>query len=202
MWSKRRSGRSHGQGPARAVPKLSQFKESAAFYNREYQEARSAIRALPATPWPKSQSEWDAVTALVSPIHERRVLATWGLIAAGAEGVPYALAMLRSRDPEEREDAAGILGALGRQDGVVAALTRAVEEETDVQAKDSAIAALGAMKNKEAIPVLAKIVRDVGADVDTRWTAMQALGKLARRRFDRADDPEASAVAWLDSHGY
>lgn len=75
-------------------------------------------------------------------------------------------------------------------------------EETAVQAKDSAIVALGAMKNKEAIPALAKLVRDDAADVDTRWTAMQPLGKLARRRFDRTDDPAAAAVAWLDSHGY
>jgi hypothetical protein len=44
----------------------------------------------------------------------RRVHGTWGLIARGAESVPYALAMLASKESDAREDGAAVLSR-GRQ---------------------------------------------------------------------------------------
>jgi hypothetical protein len=57
------------------------------------------------------------------------------------------------------------------------------------------------MRAKEALPALARFVRDWDGDGDTRWTAIQSLEKIARRRFDREEDPQQAAIAWLDSHG-
>ncbi len=53
---------------------------------------------------------------LVEKGNRKRVHATWGLIAKGAEAVPYALTMLKSPDSDIREDGAGILEALGNDD--------------------------------------------------------------------------------------
>lgn len=131
----------------------------------------------------------------------RRVHATWGLIAKGPAAVPHALAMLKRREPEAREDGAAILAALGRQDGVVLALLSALDAEAESEPKDSVILALGHMRAKKAIPALARIIQDPSADRDTRWTAVEALGMIVRRRFSRQADPVASALAWLGKHG-
>jgi hypothetical protein len=114
--------------------------------------------------------------------------------------VPHALAMLKRREPEAREDGAAILAALGQQEGVVQALLRALEAEAESEPMDSMILALGHMHAKTAIPALGRILRDPSADGDTRWTAAEALGLIVRRRFSKQADPLAAAVAWLDKH--
>jgi HEAT repeat protein len=183
------------------VPDLAQFTQDADFYAAEYWRARAEFKALPKEPWPTKQTEWDRIGAVVGPLYDRRVNATWGLVANGVTAVPHALEMVRSRDPDAREDGGGILGALGRNPQVVDELVAALDRETDTQARDTFIVALGRMRAKEALPALARFVRDWDGDGDTRWTAIQSLEKIARRRFDREEDPQQAAIAWLDSHG-
>src|SRR5262245_59855008 len=65
----------------------------------------------------------------ISMHNNRFVTAQWGLIARGKEAVPVAVGMLRSEIPEVREAAAGVLGAVGRDDGVVLRVLEALEAE-------------------------------------------------------------------------
>ena len=92
----------------------------------------------------------------------RRAHATWGLIAKGIAAVPHALAMLKRREREAREDGAAILAALGQQHTVVSALLQALEAEDQSEPKDSMILALGQMRSKEALPALARIGGGIG----------------------------------------
>ena len=128
-------------------------------------------------------------------------MATWGMIARGAEAVPHAVALLNGSLADEREDGAGILGAIGRDDVAVEAVLERVEGETDTLARDTMIAALGRMRSRKAIPMLARIVRDGPGDQDTRWTAADALGDIVRRQFGKQGDAIEAAIAWLDEHG-
>jgi len=108
--------------------------------------------------------------------------------------------MLESSDAEIRADGGGLLGALGREPGVVEAAISALERETEHQARDSLILALGVLGDKRAIPSLAALIRSQATNDDTRFTAAQSLGRLVRRRFDRQEDPTAAALVWLDKH--
>lgn len=131
----------------------------------------------------------------------KRVAASWGLIARGGESLPYLMLMLRSRDAGSREDAAGALAWLGTDaGGVVRELLLALEQETGQQARDSIVLTLGALKNRAAIPALAELIRSEDTDGDTRRCAVESLGKIVRKRFDKQTDPEAAAVTWLDAH--
>src|SRR5262249_28760327 len=132
----------------------------------------------------------------------KRVHGTWGLISKGAEAIPHALTMLKSPNPDIREDGAGILGALGKEEGVVEALIENLGAETNTGACDSMILALGQLKNRKAIPWLAKFIRNHDADGDTQWGAMESLGRIVRKRFDRMPDPIAAALEWLAKHHF
>ena len=138
------------------VPDLAQFTEDADFYAAEYWRARAEFKALPKEPWPTEQRELDRIGAVVGPLYNTRVNATWGLLANGVKAVPHALEMVRSRDRDAREDGGGILGALGRNPQVVGELVAALDRETDTQARDTFIVALGRMRAKEALPALAR----------------------------------------------
>ena len=131
-----------------------------------------------------------------------RVEAQWGLIACGTDAIPYALRMLTSPDAEIREDAGGILGQLGKSDEVVEGVLAALEGETDDQARDSLVIAIGELGDPRGIPMLAKLIRSPETDGDTRFTAVQSLGRLARRRFDKQEDPARAAIRWLDGQGH
>jgi HEAT repeat protein len=131
-----------------------------------------------------------------------RVQAEHGLIRCGNESVPFAVEMLHSRDPDIREDGAGVLAALGKVDGVIDALVGALEAEAEDQPRDAMIEALGRLKNRRAIPYLAQVIRNPDTDGDTRWTAVEALGRIVRHRFDRQPDALEAAGGWLDSHGF
>ncbi|MEH1055987.1 HEAT repeat domain-containing protein [Micromonospora sp. CPCC 206171] len=131
-----------------------------------------------------------------------RVTASWGLIARGADSLPYLILMLRSSNPDSREDAAGALAWLGQDsDGVVSELLTALRGEHEDQPRDGIVLALGALKNRAAVPALAALIRSDNTDGDTRDCAVESLGKIVRRRFHKQDDPVAAATAWLDKHG-
>jgi HEAT repeats len=132
----------------------------------------------------------------------RRVQATWGLIGRRDEAVPFATRMLQSRNPDIREDGAGILAALGRDEKTVDAVLSALRVETEHEPRDAMIAALGSWKDRRAIPLLAEVVRDETADGDTRWGAAEALGRIAGSRFHKESDPIAAAARWLEAEGF
>lgn len=133
---------------------------------------------------------------------DRRVDATWGLIARGAEAVPFAIKMLESSNPDIREDGAGILAEIGRDESAVDAVLDALRRETEHQPRDVLVSALGRMKSPRAIPPLAAMLRSPKTDSDTRANVVDALGQLARRRFDREADPAGAALVWLEKKGY
>jgi hypothetical protein len=142
------------------------------------------------------------IKKLVDIKFRKRVHATWGLIAKGSDAIPYALTMLNSAISDIREDGAGILGAVGREEGVVEALLQSLDTETDVTARDSVILALGELRNRKAIPLLAKFIRNPETDGDTQWGAMLSLGRIVRKRFEKKPDPLAAALEWLTKHRF
>jgi HEAT repeat protein len=83
---------------------------------------------------------------------ELRVEAQQGLIASGTAAIPFALRMLASSDAEIREDAGGVLAALGRREDVVPQVLAALEDERDEQARDALVVALGELRDRRAIP--------------------------------------------------
>jgi len=149
-----------------------------------------------------SVADMDAGRISGSEAFDRRAKAQWGLIACGTEAVPYALRMLASPDADVREDAGGVLGAIGRQPEVVDAVLDALETENDQQTRDSLVLALGQLGDHRAVPRLAALIRSNATDEDTRFTAVQSLGRLARQHFDRRDEPVAAALEWLDKRGH
>jgi HEAT repeat protein len=131
-----------------------------------------------------------------------RVEATWGLISRRHEAVPFALEMLRSPNPDIREDGAGILAQIGKDQAAVDALLTSVQDESEDVPRDVMIDALGHLRDRRAIPFLAEIIRNPATDGDTRCGAVDALGRIARRRFDRQPDPVGAARDWLDAQGF
>jgi HEAT repeat protein len=133
---------------------------------------------------------------------QKRVEASWGLIARGSDSLPFLTLMLKSRAADSREDASGVLSWLGKSStGMISDLLSALERETEQQPRDGIVLALGGLKNRAAIPALAQLIRSSDIDGDTRRCAVESLGKIVRKRFDKQIDPEAAAIAWLDREG-
>jgi HEAT repeat protein len=133
---------------------------------------------------------------------DRRVQATWALIARREEAVPFAIKMLGNRNADIREDGAGVLAEIGRDGRTVDALLAALRTETEHQPRDVLIDALGRMKSRQAVPYLAELIRSPETDGDTRSGAVIALGRIVGRHFDRQPDAEHAALEWLDRHGH
>jgi hypothetical protein len=176
-------------------PDLSKFDRPAEFYYGvlvEYGEYMAAsAREDNAERWTEGARWWN-----------RRVMAEWGLIARGAESIPYALKLLSSREPDNRSAGSAALSEIGKQPGVVQSMIGALDLETEIEARDTMIQSLGRLKDRDAIPKLAEIIRASDKDGDTRWTAIEALGVIVRRRFLKLPDPAAAAAEWLEKHGY
>ena len=130
-----------------------------------------------------------------------RVEANWGLISRGSEAIPFATKMLESGDADTREDGAGVLAEIGKDEASIDLLIASLQSESENQPRDAIVQALGHLKSKRAIPSLALLVRDPGTDGDTRQTAIVALGMIVGRRFERRPNPETEASAWLRQHG-
>ncbi len=162
---------------------------------RSYQAAAAAVRSDPL----RTEDEFSAARA---QLRERRARATWALAHGGVESIPFALQMLRSVDVEERDDARGIFRQMGCRDQLVDSLIGSLSRTNDPEVLATITQALGEMRNSRAIPVLGSVLDSGLGDPRLRWLAVTSLGKLAQRRFDRSQDPEESARAWLHSNGY
>lgn len=84
---------------------------------------------------------------------------------------------------DAREDAAGILSTIGKDDIVITKIVRQLEIETDQQTQDSLIMALGQLKNKLAIRSLVKIIENKNTNSDTLDLAIESLGKVVKKNF-------------------
>jgi hypothetical protein len=162
---------------------------------RSYQAAAAAVRSDPL----RTEDEFSTARA---QLRERRARATWALAHGGLESIPFALQMLRSADVDERDDARGIFRQMGCRDQLVDSLIGSLGRTSDPEAVAAITLALGEMRNSRAIPILGSVLDSGVADARIRWLAVTSLGKLAQRRFDRSEDPEAAARVWLHSNGY
>ncbi|HKG10770.1 MAG TPA: hypothetical protein VKB07_09375 [Gaiellaceae bacterium] len=129
--------------------------------------------------------------------YDRRVLASWGLSIRAPAAMPFALEMLRDRNPEIRADATSVLERLADDSAALEALIGLVESDPDLEPVDAAVEALGRLRAQAAIPALAKVIRDERADGDTQFAAAMALGRIVGKRFPRGRTVE-EARAWLD----
>lgn len=183
----------------RGCPRTASLTKPLAHYIQLYEQSFQFMDALPGPGLGDPRYHWHARQA--GNAYSNRVVATWGMIARGSEAVPYALAMLKSGNPDVREDGAGVLMGIGSRPGVVEELLNALDRETEAQSCDSIVLALGAMRDRRAIPSLARIIRQPDADGDTRWGAIESLERIVRRKFTTKPDAVREAVRWLDAHG-
>jgi len=134
--------------------------------------------------------------------YSRMVDAQWGLIARGAEAIPFAIRLVRSKDRDEKEMGANVFCGLQmgeRAPEVLRHIIAALENETDRLVIDSLIGVLGHLKSRDAIPVLAKFIRDEKEDGDTRWEAAVSLGKIVHKRFEKdGQNAIENATTWLN----
>ncbi len=184
----------------RGCPKVSALTKPPEYYIRLYEQGFQLTKELPVAK--PGHPGWDWYTRQISNAYNNRVVATWGMIARGVKSLPYALTMMKSGQPDIREDGAGVLMALGKQPGVVEELLNALGRETETQARDAIIIALGEIKDKRAIPALARIIRQPGVDGDTQWTAIESLGSVVHRKFTDKPNVVEAALEWLSSHGH
>jgi len=178
------------------TPDLSYYTESAQFYYDLICDSAPHLKDKP-----------HAVTLeeklMAAKAGNRMAEATWGLIARGAEAIPFAIRLVRSNDPDLKEMGANVFCGLQigeRAPEVLRHIIAALENETDRLVIDSLIGVLGHLKSRDAIPVLAKFIRDEKEDGDTRWEAAVSLGKIAHKRFDKdGQNAVESATEWLKS---
>jgi hypothetical protein len=182
-------------------PKLASLTKPLDYYIALYERSIPPVDGLPTDVKPGDPDlKW--YVRQVSNAYHNRVVATWGMIAKGTASVPYALTMLKSKNPDIREDGAGVLMGIGKQPAVMEALLAALDHEMESQPRDVIISALGKMKDKRAIPALARIIRQPDVDGDTRWCAIESLGDIVRKQLTSTPNPVEAALRWLDSHGH
>jgi hypothetical protein len=180
-------------------PDLSYYVESPGFYYKLIVDSAKHLKDKP-------QGATDRDREMAAVAYNRIVNAGWGLIACGAQAVPYAIRLIHSRDRDEREAGANVF--CGLRDGerlttIVSEISAAFESEDDRLVIDSLVGALGHLRSPDAIPVLAKFILNSSEDPDTRFHAAVSLRQIVKRRFDKnGADALQEAVAWLAGHGY
>ena len=166
---------------ATGQPDLSYYTEPAAYYADMINQSLRATHVR----------GYDAKLEFARLVH-----GSWGLIAKGADAIPYAVELLRSTEAQGREQGAAVLARVGK-DEVVSQLLTTLASEKDRQTMDGIVIALGAIRNRKAIPALAELIENEATDGDTRWTAVESLGQIVRRRFVDRPDPIKAALDWL-----
>ena len=184
------------------TPDLSYLTQSAQFYYDVICDSAPHLNEPHLKDKPRAIT-WEE-KLMAGKAYSRMVDAQWGLIARGAEAIPFAIRLLRSKDRDEKEMGASVFCGLQmgeRAPEVLQHIIAALRNETDRLVIDSLISALGHLKSRDAIPVLAKFIRDEKEDGDTRWEAAVSLGKIVHKRFDK-DGKNAieGATAWLNQN--
>ncbi len=179
-------------------PDFNRFAYPASFYIDAYRAYQAAVRALESGLL-NGEVERSAARA---QLRERRARAICALATGGEESVPFALRMLASTDVDERADARGVFRQMGCRDQVVDSLIASLCDAEDIDTITAITVCLGEMGNARAIPSLEALLGSSLFDAHTRSLAITSLGKLAQRRFDRSEDPEGAARAWLEANGY
>src|SRR5215831_15287615 len=104
----------------RGQPDLSRYTDSVEYYAELYEKFLASL-----------QGAWPWVTQETKLPWSSRVHGMWGLIAKGGAAVPYALKLLDHAEPDAREDGAAILGAVGKDESVIAGILKRLKAETD-----------------------------------------------------------------------
>jgi hypothetical protein len=180
-------------------PDLSYYIESAKFYYDLIVESSTHFKDKP-------QAVTKTDLKMAGLAYNRFVHATWGLIARGADSVPYAIQLVRSSDRDHREAAANVLGGLRtpeRLPEILQSVHLALQNEPDQEVLDSLLGVLGELRSQDSIPVLSRFLIDDSVDSDTRGIAAYSLGQIVRKRFNKTDnDPIQVACDWLKANGY
>jgi len=158
------------------------------FYIKKYKKAQ------------KDQNDTSLTNDQLKKAYCCRVSAIWALISKGEKSIPFALELLHSKSQEEKEDAAGILGELGKNDDVIDSLIMQLDAKCTVQVKDTIIIALGNLKSKKALKKLKQMLLDPEMDGDSKYTAAESVGKIIKCNILKKDDPITYAIDWLNSN--
>ena len=143
---------------------------------------------------------------LSSRDYNRIVHASWGMIAQGADAVPFAIKLVRSSNRDQREAAGNVFCGLrdpARLPDILSQIHATLANETDQLVLDTLLGALGSLRSRESIPVLAPYILNESVDPDTRDNAACSLGQIVRKRFDKsAVGTIPAACEWLAAKGY
>lgn len=172
------------------IPDFSYYKKPLEYYIEMYEEYLRCIQLT--FDWKKENKE-----EIGRYTWALRTNALWALISKGSEAIHYALKLLNYKIADAREDAGGILAAIGKDDNVVREIIQQLEIETDQEAQDSLIMALGQLKNKLAINQLIKIIENEDTDGDTLDLAIESLGKIVRKNFKSS---KKNAIEWINKN--
>lgn len=150
-------------------PHLPEYTESLAYYQAMY----GAFLASSAQRLPKRDGDlaW-----------RQRVHGTYGLIARGAESIPYALRLLRDASPDAREDAATILREVGPAPAAADALLEALAGEADPVTLTAIIECLGTTRSRRALEALQNLSSRSSIDVDMRASLERSIARLRRKQ--------------------
>lgn len=180
-------------------PDLSYYTETAEFY---YNLAVDASRWFKKSFKHATREEIDTGSSIA---YNRLVNASWGMIACGAESLPYAVTLSRSSHWDLNEVASNVWCGLQDPDRVDSVL-RWVYSHLDSSPSEPDLLALleylGYLRNKSAIAVLSPYLLDNSRTEAVRLTAAISLGRIARKRFERAatsSEAIQAAAAWLAS---
>jgi hypothetical protein len=185
---------------AHAAAALHKYPYPASFYMdayRSYQMAAAAIESGCV------MGEKERSTARVR-LFEQRSRAKWALASHGAESLPFAVQMLFSFDPEERDDGRVILGLIGSDDDAVDQIASLMQGCEDPRMRQVLISLLGEKRNGRAVPHLTALLVDPSIDPETREATMSALGLLtpsgAESEGESASDVRVEMEDWIAGH--
>lgn len=136
-----------------------------------------------------------------SVARQRRHRAADAISTKGLNAIDFAVHLLGNRDPNLREDGAGIIYLVGQDGKCFDALCRALEKETNLTVYSGMLEALAKTGARKAVPVLARIVMDDRVDKDVAWNALVLLGRIVGVDFSKQNlNALEAARTWVESH--
>jgi hypothetical protein len=148
-------------------PDLSYYTEPVAYYQAMFDAYLASFeRAL-------SREESNLAT-------RQCVHAQWGLIARGADSIPYALRLLQHSIPEARAAGASTLQEVGGVPEATDTLLRALQVEADDEARTAIVETLAKTGSSAALEALQRLRAETTNDADLLESIDRSIARLRK----------------------
>jgi hypothetical protein len=178
-------------------PELSYYTESPTYYYKLIDDCVKYFKDKP-----KGATKEDKNKALIA--YRRMVHATWGLIARGAESLPYALQLSKSSNRDKNQAANSVWGWLRKEVRVytiIETLRLQLANEKELQKVVEIIECLGYLRNQKAIEIISPYLLNSSEDKEIQLKSAIAIGMIAHKRFDKTEKSDETiqlAINWLE----